>query len=132
MSSRRWKIHFKSAPSEVYRALSTPLGRSRFWAQSAKEADGVVHFDLPGGRTDEARIERAVKDQLYAIRYFGRLATFKLSPDDDNGGTDLTLSCEDGGGDWVSLLMRLKGHVDFGVDLRNHDDTRTHGYVDGN
>jgi hypothetical protein len=31
----------------------------------------------------------------------------------------------------VSLLLRLKASVDFGVDLRNHDDeTRTTSYAD--
>ncbi len=133
MSSSQWKIHFKSAPSEVYRAISTPLGRSRFWARSAKEKNGVIHFDLPGGRSDDAPIERAVKDNLYVLRYFGRRVTFALSPDESGNGTDLVLTSEHetGSDEWVSLLLRLKGHVDFGVDLRNHDETRTEGYVDG-
>lgn len=131
MSSNQWKVHFRSAPSEVYRAISTPLGRSRFWAQSAKEADGVIHFVVPGGRTDDATIERAVKDQLYVVRYFGERITFILSPDSVGSGTDLVLTSERGGDGWVSLLLRLKGHVDFGVDLRNHDETRREGYVDG-
>lgn len=132
MSSTQWKVHFKSAPSEVYRAISTPLGRSRFWAESAKQADGVIHFVLPGGRTDDAPIERAVKDHLYVVRLFGDRVTFTLVPD-SNRGTDLTVTHE-GDADpsaWVSLLLRLKAHVDFGADLRNHDPARTAGYVDG-
>lgn len=132
-----WKIHFKSAPSEVYRALSTPLGRSRYWARSAKETDGVIRFVLPDGRTDDSRVERAVKDEQYALRYFGHQITFALARDDESG-TDLTLSCECPTGsaanqaEWVSLLLRMKAAVDFGVDLRNHDPARTHaqGYVD--
>jgi hypothetical protein len=34
---------------------------------------------------------------------------------------------------WVSLLLRLKASVDFGVDLRNHEEDRTwwHGYAEG-
>lgn len=132
MSSTQWKAHFKSAPSEVYRAISTPLGRSRFWADSAGETDGVIHFVLPGGRTDDAPIEQAVKDHLYVVRLFGERLTFSLAPDEARG-TDLTLSHE---GDpdpvpWVSLLLRLKAHVDFGADLRNHDPDRDRDYVDG-
>lgn len=132
MSSTQWKVHFKSAPSEVYRAVSTPLGRSRFWADSAKETDGVIHFVLPGGRTDDAPIEQAVKDHLYVVRLFGERLTFTLAPDGTRG-TDLTLSHE---GDpdpvlWVSLLLRLKAHVDFGADLRNHDPDRVTDYLDG-
>jgi hypothetical protein len=79
-----------SAPSEVYRALSTPDGRSRFWTFSAKEADGVIHFVGPRGRTDESPIEEAVKDQSYVVRYLGRLVTFELALDDAGTGTDLT------------------------------------------
>ncbi|NEA30170.1 hypothetical protein [Streptomyces sp. SID13031] len=132
MSSTQWKVHFKSAPSEVYRAISTPLGRSRFWAESAKEADGVIHFVLPGDRTADAPIERAVKDHLYVIRLFGERISFALAQDEDRG-TDLTFVHE-GETDpttWVSLLLRLKAHVDFGADLRNHDPTRTGNYLDG-
>ncbi|MFI5706287.1 hypothetical protein [Kribbella sp. NPDC051620] len=132
MSSTQWKVHFKSAPSEVYRAISTPLGRSRFWAESAGEADGVIHFVLPGDRTDDAPIERAVREQLYVVRLFGERITFALAPD-ENRGTDLTFTHE-GEPDpatWVSLLLRLKAHVDFGADLRNHDPARTRTYVDG-
>ncbi|MFG1819438.1 hypothetical protein ACGFIF_37150 [Kribbella sp. NPDC049174] len=89
MEVAQWKAHFNSGPSEVYRALSTPLGRSRYWAESAGEHDGMIRFVLPDGRTDDSRIERAVKDELYQLRYFGRTVTFTLTPD-ESGGTDLT------------------------------------------
>lgn len=140
MSSKQWKVHFKSAPSEVYRALSTPLGRSRFWADSAKEADGVIHFVLPGDRTDDSRIEQAVKERVYAVHHLGRLLTFTLIPDEETNGTNLTLSYDSPddpalaateSATWVALLLRLKASVDFGVDLRNHDPSRTTGYADG-
>ncbi|WP_406053032.1 hypothetical protein [Kribbella sp. NBC_00889] len=88
-------------------------------------------FVLPDGRTEDARVEEAVQDRLYRLRYFGSTWTFTLVPD-ESGGTDLTLSCDDAqdGSDHVSLLLRLKALVDFGVDLRNHDDGRTAAYVD--
>ncbi|WP_020391332.1 hypothetical protein [Kribbella catacumbae] len=109
MSSSRWKVHFRSAPSEVYRAISTPLGRSRLWAESAKETNGVIHFVLPDGKTDDAPIEQAVQDQLYAVRLLGHRVAFTLTPDEKNG-TDLTLTLEGGSSAaWVSLLLRLKG-----------------------
>lgn len=112
----------------------------------------MIHFVLPGDRTDDARIEETVKDQVYALRYFGRLLTFALTLDEDTNGTDLTLTCQPPTADeahgetddkadseaaeadaatWVSLLLRLKASVDFGVDLRNHDATRTTDYADG-
>lgn len=49
------------------------------------------------------------------------------------GGTDLILTdagvpeawrCETAAG-WVSVLLTLKAALDFQVDLRNHDATRT-------
>ena len=127
----RWKVFCKSGPSDVYRAVSTPAGRERFWASSAPEADGVITFVLPDGRTDDSRIEHAVRDQLYSLRYFGRTLTFTLTPD-ESGGTDLTLTSDDpgDGADLVALLLRLKASVDFGVDLRNHDASRTSHHAD--
>ncbi|HEY3561030.1 MAG TPA: hypothetical protein VGL05_26385 [Kribbella sp.] len=144
-----------SAASEVYRALSTALGRERFWAESATESDGVITFVLADGSTDESRIEQAVPNHLYQLRYFGRTLTFTLTPTSTNG-TDLTLTtsspansspatsspADPGGlagatgaeegeeGEVVSLLLRLKALVDFGVDLRHHDPTRTTSYAD--
>jgi hypothetical protein len=77
---------------------------------------------------------------LYVVRYFGRLVTFELAPDNAGTGTDLTLTAGDTSepdpmtsAGWVSLLLRLNASVDYGVDLRNHDEDRTwwHGYAEG-
>jgi hypothetical protein len=129
----QWKVFCKSGPNDVYRALSTPQGRVRFWAQSTQGPDGVIEFVLPDGRTDKCQLERAVQDRLYQVRYFGRTVTFTLAPG-DSGGTELTLTSDrtDAQADavYVSLLLRLKASVDFGVDLRNHDNDRTTGYAD--
>ncbi|MEU4192494.1 hypothetical protein AB0E69_11370 [Kribbella sp. NPDC026611] len=123
------KVFCKSAPSDVYRALSTPLGRERFWAGSAPESGGVIAFALADGRTANCAIERAVQDELFQLEYFGRRIAFALTPG-DAGGTDVTLSSDDDSPELVSLLLRLKAAVDFGVDLRNHDEHRTAGYLD--
>ena len=77
------KVYCASAASDVYRAISTVHGRERFWAEQAPETDGVISFVLADGRTDESRIERAVQDQLYVLRYFGRTLTFRLAPATD-------------------------------------------------
>lgn len=125
-------VNCASAASDVYRALSTVLGRERFWADSAPESDGVISFVLADGRTDESRIEQAVQDRLYQLHHFGQTLTFTLTPTPTNG-TDLTLAVSDGevdSGELVSLLLRLKAFVDFGVDLRNHDARRTTTYAD--
>ncbi|GAA3126664.1 hypothetical protein JOF29_002629 [Kribbella aluminosa] len=124
------KVYCASAASDVYRAVSTVLGRERFWADQAPESDGVISFVLADGRRGQSRIERAVQDQLYELRYFGRTLTFRLAP--AAAGTDLTLTSDgpDDVPELVSLLLRLKASVDFGVDLRNHDANRSTHYAD--
>jgi len=125
------KVFCASEPNDVYRAVSTSLGRERFWATSAPESGGVISFVLADGRTGECRIEEAVQDELYRLQYFGRTLTFALAAG-ETGGTELTLSSSDpaDSAEVVSLLLRLKASVDFGVDLRNHDETRTASYAD--
>ncbi|WP_405060254.1 hypothetical protein OG474_01060 [Kribbella sp. NBC_01505] len=127
-----WKLHFKSGPSDVYRALSTPGGRSRYWAD-APEVDGVINFSFPSGHSTEARIEEAIQDRRYRFTWHGeRSLSFDLLPD-ETGGTDLTVTGQAGPhlSDDISVLLRLKAWVDFGVDLRNHDGSRSTGYLDG-
>ncbi|WP_371403399.1 hypothetical protein OHA10_36620 [Kribbella sp. NBC_00662] len=124
------KVFCASGPSDVYRAVSTSLGRERFWATSAPESGGVISFVLADGRAGDCRIEQAVQDELYRLQYFGRTLTFTLVPG-ETGGTDLTLGADaPDDAEVVSLLLRLKASVDFGVDLRNHDETRTGSYAD--
>ncbi|WUJ70991.1 hypothetical protein OG809_38590 [Kribbella soli] len=125
------KVFCASGPNDVYRAVSTALGRERFWATSAPESGGVISFRLGDGRTGECRIEEAVRDELYRLQYFGRTLTFTLTAG-ETGGTELMLSSSDPAdcAEVVSLLLRLKASVDFGVDLRNHDEARTASYAD--
>lgn len=124
------KVYCASAAADVYRAVSTVLGRERFWAASAQESGGVISFVLADGRTDECRIEEAVRDRHYRLRYFGRRLTFTLEPTES--GTDLMLAFDNPADapEFVSLLLRLKASVDFGVDLRNHDASRSTSYAD--
>jgi uncharacterized protein YndB with AHSA1/START domain len=136
----RWRLHLQAPPEAVYQAIATDQGRAGFWAQSAQERDGVIHFAFPNGLTWAGEILRADPPWLYAIIYFGgSKVTFHLAKD-GQGGTDLTLtdtgvSPEDRSeviAGWVSVLMSLKAFVDFGVDLRAHDPSRTwdQGYVE--
>ena len=135
-----WKVHFRSAPSEVYRALSTPLGRSRFWALSAKQTDNQIYFVQPGDATFTGRILDDVKNELYSVEYFGWVVTFELDTDAEIPGTILTMTCTgikeedrmEAAACWVSTLLRMKASVDFGVDLRTLDANLTwaHGYAE--
>ena len=125
----RWRLHLRSPIARVYETLSTDAGRASFWAESAIERRGVIHFVYPNGDTWDARILKAVSPRCFAVQYYGdSVAEFALE-EDGQGGTDLTLTdtgvpaehrAEVAAG-WVSVLMSLKAAVDFGIDLRSHD-----------
>jgi uncharacterized protein YndB with AHSA1/START domain len=134
-----WRLHLTSPPEEVYRILSTEEGCARFWAEKADERDESIFFRFPNGLEYRGRIVESSRPATFAVEYFGSIATFRLSGD-ENRGTDLTLTNEgvpqedraETAAGWVSVLMALKAAVDFGVDLRNHDPMRTwdQGYAD--
>jgi len=138
--SIRWRLHLASPPLKVYRILATDEGRARFWAESAQEQDGAVHFVFPNGHTWRGKIIEATPPRRFVLEYYGgSITSFELEAD-GQGGNDLTLTdahvpardrAEVLAG-WVSVLMALKDDVDFEVDLRNHDHTRTwgEGYAD--
>lgn len=136
----RWKLHLRSSPQAVYQKLSTNEGRASFWAESAVEKDGSIHFIFPNQAEWQGKILEKPSPRKFKVEYYGgTITTFELSPD-GFGGTELTLT--DQGvhqedrteviAGWVSVLMALKASVDFGVDLRNHDPKRTwdNGYVE--
>lgn len=136
----RWQLHLQAPPATVYQTLATDQGRARFWAESAEEENGIIHFIFPNGITWDGAILAAVPSERYCVRYYGNsITTFTLAAD-GRGGTDLLLTdvgvpLEDRTeviAGWVSVLMSLKAAVDFGVDLRAHDPTRSweQGYVE--
>jgi uncharacterized protein YndB with AHSA1/START domain len=129
----QWKIHLKSPPEEVYKALSTDQGRASFRAESAIEQDGIIDFVFPNHAEWKGKILDTVPSHKFKVEYYSdSVVTFELSPD-GSGGTDLTLTDrgvpqedrEEVTAGWVSVLMAFKASVDFGVDLRNHDLKRT-------
>jgi uncharacterized protein YndB with AHSA1/START domain len=139
-NSIRWRLHLKSPVEKVYQAVSTDNGRASFWAESAVEQENIIHFKFPNKLIWEAQILEAIPNRRYTIEYIGKSVTTFLLEEDDRGGTDLTLidtevplahRTEVIAG-WVSVLMALKAAVDFGVDLRTHDEGRhwDHGYVE--
>jgi uncharacterized protein YndB with AHSA1/START domain len=135
----RWRLHVPAPPEAVYDALATDAGRASFWAESAIERDGHVHFVFANGQELRARIVERSRPRRFALEYFEGVATFTLSPSPP-GGTDLLLEHEgvapaewaDVHAGWLNVLLPLKARVAFGVDLRNHDPARTwdQGYVD--
>lgn len=128
----RWRLHLRSPIARVYQALSSDHGRASFWAESAIENNGVIHFVFPNRITWDAAILRAIPQGEFAVRYFGNSTATFILEDDGAEGTDLTLTdigvpAEDRTeviAGWVSVLLALKAAVDFGIDLRNHDPQR--------
>jgi uncharacterized protein YndB with AHSA1/START domain len=135
----RWRTHFSSSKEMVFSALATQAGRARYWAESAPEVDGRITFNILGYEPFSGRILKRNPPLQFALEYFGSIVEFSLQ-DDGKGGTDLALVAThvdesirmEMVAGWVSVLMALKAAVDHGVDLRNHDESRTwgNGYVD--
>lgn len=135
----RWRMHFLSPKEKVFAALATDEGRARYWAESAPEANGRITFHILGYEPFSGRILKRKAPSLFALEYFGTIVEFSLQ-DDGEGGTDLLLVATqvhesirmEMVAGWVSVLMAMKAAVDHGVDLRNHDESRTWngGYVD--
>lgn len=124
----------------MYDLIATSEGRRRFWAESAEEQNGVVEFRFSNGGVWRGRVLERDAPHRFAVEYFGgSRATFECA-EDGAGGTDLTLTetgispdeWEENHAGWVSVLLALKAAADFGVDLRNHDPSRSWdaGFVD--
>lgn len=123
----------------MFAALDTDSERAAFWGESAVEDRGIVRFEFINGMRYEGRILERERPRLWAVDYFSSTARFTIEPGAD-GGTDLTLA--NSGVDprdraevtagWLNVLLPMKAWVDFGVDLRSHDPSRTwdRGYVD--
>lgn len=127
-----WKLHLASAPDAVYDALASDEGRASFWAESAAETDGVVHFEFINGERHSGRILAAERPTFWSVDYFGSPVEFRLTGD-DNGGTDLELrhiglpeqARYEVTAGWLNVLLPLKAWVDHGVDLHNRDPGRS-------
>lgn len=134
-----WKLHFTSSPESVFAALANNQGRSGFWAESALEQNGHITFNILNYKPYTGKILACEPPTKFSVEYFGTVVCFTLDSD-GNGGTDLNLTATEVDesirmemtAGWVSVLMAMKAFVDHGVDLRNHDVSRTwsSGYVD--
>jgi uncharacterized protein YndB with AHSA1/START domain len=139
VKSISWRLHLPVPPAIVFRALDTNEGRAKFWAETAVERDGIIHFEFVNGQTWNAHIVERRAPSTFAIDYFGAIARFELT-DDGEGGTELLLTHVgvpetdwlDTHAGWLNVLLPLKAWLLTGVDIRNHDAKRTwdHGYGD--
>ncbi|MDX1638626.1 MAG: hypothetical protein R3281_11700 [Balneolaceae bacterium] len=134
-----WRMHLTVPPGKVYDLLNSGKGRASFWAESAEEVDGGIDFEFINGQCYRSMILEREYPRKFSLIYFGGTATFELSGD-GRGGTDLQLRHEGvPSGEWIevhagwlNVLFPLKAQLIYGVDLRNHDPSRTwdQGYAD--
>lgn len=138
MPGVRWCLHLRSAPERVWHALSTDDGRATFWAERTVRHDGAIEWLFPNGVRYAGEVRVEDPPHRFELDYLGNTTTFTLQPD-GAGGTDLELVTDvpsqdylDALAGWVSVLLALKASVDYGVDLRSHDSSRTwdQGYCD--
>jgi uncharacterized protein YndB with AHSA1/START domain len=135
----RWRIHIAASLEKVFTVLDSCDGRAAFWAESATEVDGYIDFRFINGDAYRSKVLERRPPRLLCIDYFGGPARFELTAD-GKGGTDLLLTHDGVAAEewsevhagWLNVLFPLKAWVAYGVDLRNHDPTRSwqHGYAD--
>ncbi len=134
-----WKVHFTSPIEKVFEFLTTDSGRSKFWAEETREENGRIEFSILNYPKYNAEILDKKHNKLFKLEYFGTKVAFELTETEDEG-TDLYLKAttpnesvkNEMTAGWVSVLMAMKGAVDFGIDLRNHHSDRVweNGYLD--
>lgn len=135
----QWRMHIPMSPEHVYAVLDSDEGRAAFWAESSVEKGGHIEFRFINGYTCRSKVLARQRPHLWAIDYIDGPVRFELSSD-GAGGTDLLLTQEgvDPGewnevhAGWLNVLFPLKAWLVHGVDLRNHDPTRSwnDGYAD--
>ncbi len=135
----RWRLHLPVAADTVFEALASDAGRAAFWAETAVERAGTIHFRFANGETADCRVLEARPPEVFALEYFGGIARFELAAD-GRGGTDLVLTHTGVPADdwiethagWLNVLLPLKAWLVGAVDLRNHDRRRSwdRGYAD--
>jgi len=127
-----WKLHLASNREKVFEIISTDIGRNKFWALTKQDVNQIT-FHFPNGYIWTGKILVSEPPHRFSLQYIDDTHTTFLLEPDGQGGTELTLS-DKGVADqhrnevvagWGSVLMSLKAAIDFGVDLRNHDESRT-------
>ena len=121
----RWRLHLASEPTAVFAALDDPGSRSRFLADEAPEVDGTIRFRFANGVETDAPVLTREPPTTWVIGYFDTspgLAGYRF---DEVDRASLAAG-------WLNVLLPLKAWVDHGVDLHNHDPSRTwdDGYAD--
>jgi uncharacterized protein YndB with AHSA1/START domain len=137
-------VKLGASRERVWQGLTTPSGITSWWAERAEiqPADGgLLRLVFPNRRMLDSKVVMCRPLQLMSFVYFGGTrAQFELEAL-PQGGTAVTVtdrgfsSQEDYAetmAHWTSVLLALKAHLDFGIDMRNHNPSFNweHGFVD--
>jgi uncharacterized protein YndB with AHSA1/START domain len=137
-------VKLAASRERVWQALTTPGGITAWWAERAEiqpTDGGLLRLLFPNRRTLDSKVVQCRPQQMLSFVYFGGTrAQFEVDALPE-GGTSVTVtdrgfsSQEDYAetlAHWTSVLLALKAHLDFGVDLRNHTPAFNweHDFVD--
>lgn len=136
-----WKLSLRAPPGRVYERWTTDKGRASFWAERSRPIAGGFELCFVNGVTLAVPVIEARSPDLFSFGYFGGSTVSLDFEPDGRGGCDLRLTetglrtpedREENRAGWVSVLLALKAAVDFRLDIRSHDPSRTwdQGFVD--
>lgn len=133
-----WRLHLAADPERVFAAWTSPKDHARFWCERCEETPAGFRLHFIDGTVETCAVEESSPPSHIGFRYFGSRVDIRLERVES--GTDLTLTAREVPSHewhevhagWLNVLLPFKAWVDFGVDLKNHDASRTwrHGYVD--
>ncbi len=133
-----WKILLKSPPNKVFEYLVEDESREKWWVESSQQEGDTIKFTFPNGWESDETIIAMVENRSLEMTYLGSRIRYDIKESD--AGTILTVTDFETTPEyrvqviagWGSVLMALKGAVDFGIDLRNHrvDYTWEQGFFD--
>ncbi len=136
-----WRLHLKSPPEKAFMLWTTDEGRIKFWVELSESNEKEFQLTFINGETVTCRIIKTFPYESFDFTYFeGTTVQLKFEKTPD-GGTDFKLT-ESGYktlehrnlhyAGWLNVLFPFKAMCDYGIDLRNHDRTRTweEGFAD--
>lgn len=127
-----WNTHIPASIDSVFNFLNSDKGRASFWSESAIEKNDAIHFKFINGISCISPILERNPPYLFVLEYMDSIARFELKSDGKHA-TDLKLINQNVSQDdwldvyagWLNVLFPLKAMVCYGVDLRNHDPSRS-------
>ena len=127
-----WRLCLAVPPERVFAAWLSAQDHERFWCERSEVLpEGGFRQHFIDGTAATCEVVETTAPLLIRLRYFGSRVSIQLEPRRE--GTDLTLVAldvephdwSDVHAGWLNVLLPFKAWVDFGVDLRNHDPSRT-------